>query len=102
RSERLALAVVAAAVTLPIVSVGAMLMTIDAPFTCAWTWALVFGQRAWRGGSLLAWRRPLLDAGDPGQVHDGPLDSVVCDVLGHDAGPASPSFSTRLLAHDRN
>src|ERR1035438_7845331 len=46
RSEKLAFIVVALALTLPIVNAGALLMTIDAPFTCAWMWALVFAQRA--------------------------------------------------------
>src|SRR5205085_1273409 len=30
----------------PIIAVGSALMTIDAPFTCAWMGALVFAQRA--------------------------------------------------------
>jgi hypothetical protein len=43
RRERLALGVVALALTLPPVAVGASLMTIDAPYTCLWGWALVAG-----------------------------------------------------------
>src|SRR5262249_16011682 len=39
---RLALAVVAGALTLPLVNVGSSLMTIDSPYTCCWGWALVF------------------------------------------------------------
>ena len=31
------------ALTLPLISAGASLMTIDAPYTCCWGWALVFG-----------------------------------------------------------
>ncbi len=46
RRESLALLVVAFALTLPVVSVGASLMTIDAPYTCLWGWALVAGHRA--------------------------------------------------------
>jgi hypothetical protein len=46
RDERKAFLLVLLALTLPIVSAGGVLMTIDAPFTCAWTWALVFGRRA--------------------------------------------------------
>jgi 4-amino-4-deoxy-L-arabinose transferase-like glycosyltransferase len=46
QSDKLAFAVVALALTLPIIAAGATLMTIDAPFTCAWMWALVFGYRA--------------------------------------------------------
>src|SRR5262249_20722480 len=42
RSDKLAFAAVALALTLPIVSAGSLLMTIDAPFACAWMWALVF------------------------------------------------------------
>src|SRR5205085_8313079 len=44
--ERFAAAVVAVALTLPPVAPGATLMTIDAPFTCCWGWALVLGHRA--------------------------------------------------------
>lgn len=55
RNEKLALGVVAAALTLPIVAAGLMLMTIDAPFLCAWTWALVFAQRAVFHDSSWAW-----------------------------------------------
>lgn len=46
QSDRRAFGLVALALTLPIVAVGSSLMTIDAPFTCAWMWALVFGHRA--------------------------------------------------------
>jgi hypothetical protein len=46
RSAGLALGVVAIALTLPMVAAGSTLMTIDAPFTCAWMWALVFAHRA--------------------------------------------------------
>src|SRR6266542_3237328 len=42
RSDKLAFAVVALALTVPIVAAGSLLMTIDAPFACAWMWALVF------------------------------------------------------------
>ncbi len=46
QSPKLGFAVVALALTLPIVHAGSLLMTIDAPFTCAWMWALVFAWRA--------------------------------------------------------
>jgi 4-amino-4-deoxy-L-arabinose transferase-like glycosyltransferase len=46
---------IALALTLPIVAAGGMLMTIDAPFTCAWTWALVFAHRALFTDSRWAW-----------------------------------------------
>lgn len=50
----LGLALVAGALTLPIVTAGSTLMTIDAPYTCFWGWALVFAHRAvTRGGG--AW-----------------------------------------------
>jgi len=55
RCDRLAMAVVCVAATLPIVAAGSMLMTIDAPFTCAWVWALVFGHRAVTGESTWLW-----------------------------------------------
>jgi hypothetical protein len=46
RNGKLALVVVALALTLPVVAAGSTLMTIDAPFTCAWMSALVFGYLA--------------------------------------------------------
>lgn len=55
QSDQLALAVVAVALTVPAVSAGSLLMTIDAPFTCLWGWALVLGHRAVFGGSRWAW-----------------------------------------------
>ncbi len=55
RREPLALAVVAAALTLPPMTAGSMLMTIDAPYTCCWGWALVLGHRAVFRGSGWAW-----------------------------------------------
>ncbi len=55
RRESLALAVVGAALTLPLVSAGSSLMTIDAPYTCCWGWALVLGHRAVFRGSAWAW-----------------------------------------------
>jgi 4-amino-4-deoxy-L-arabinose transferase-like glycosyltransferase len=53
--DQLALGVVAAALTLPVVATGSSLMTIDAPFTCCWAWALVLGHRAVFRGSAWAW-----------------------------------------------
>lgn len=52
---RLALALVAVALTMPLIAVGSTLMTIDSPYTCCWGWALVFGHRAVRGGSPRNW-----------------------------------------------
>jgi 4-amino-4-deoxy-L-arabinose transferase-like glycosyltransferase len=43
---RLALLTVALSLALPLFHVGALLMTIDAPYVCAWTWALVIAQHA--------------------------------------------------------
>jgi len=49
-------AVVGVALTLPVISVGSYLMTIDAPYVCAWAWALVFSQRALFGAAgMRAW-----------------------------------------------
>ncbi len=53
--EKLAAAVVAVALTLPPVVAGAGLMTIDAPYTACWVWALVLGHRAAVRGSGWAW-----------------------------------------------
>jgi hypothetical protein len=55
RRERWALAAVGIALTLPLIAAGSVLMTIDAPFTCAWGWALVFAHRAMFRGSVWAW-----------------------------------------------
>src|SRR5262245_49033995 len=46
----LALAVVAAGSTMPVLHAGASLMTIDAPYTACWAWALVFAWRAVTAG----------------------------------------------------
>ncbi len=55
RCDRLALAVTALALTLPIVAAGAALMTTDAPFMCAWMWALVFACRSLVRPTWWAW-----------------------------------------------
>jgi hypothetical protein len=55
QDERLAFGVVAFGLTLPIVSAGSTLMTIDAPYTCCWGWALVFGYYAVFQGAAWAW-----------------------------------------------
>lgn len=46
RCEWLACGVVALALTLPVIAVGASLMTIDAPYTCCWGGALVLTHHA--------------------------------------------------------
>jgi hypothetical protein len=51
----LALAVVAAALTVPLIAAGASIMTIDAPYTCCWGWALVLTHRAVFRGCGWAW-----------------------------------------------
>jgi hypothetical protein len=53
--ERLAFAVVALALTLPPVVAGSTLMTIDAPYTACWGWALVFGHAAAVRNRAWAW-----------------------------------------------
>jgi hypothetical protein len=53
--EPIAVAVVGIALTLPIIAVGACLMTIDAPYTCCWGWALVLAFQAVFRGSRWAW-----------------------------------------------
>ncbi len=55
RRETLALGVVALALTQPAIAAGSSLMTIDAPYTCCWGWALVLGHRAIFRGSWWAW-----------------------------------------------
>jgi hypothetical protein len=51
----LAMAVVALALTLPMLSAGSTLMTIDAPYTCCWGWALVLGHHAVFRDKTWAW-----------------------------------------------
>lgn len=53
--ESLGLAAVAASLTLPAFHAGGVLMTIDAPFACLWTWALVAGHKAAVLGNRWAW-----------------------------------------------
>jgi 4-amino-4-deoxy-L-arabinose transferase-like glycosyltransferase len=55
RREKWALFVVTLGLTLPILSAGSLLMTIDAPYTCAWGWALVFVYRALFRDSSWSW-----------------------------------------------
>jgi hypothetical protein len=55
RREGLAFAVVAVALTSPPVVAGSTLMTIDAPYTCCWGWALVLGYQAILRGARWAW-----------------------------------------------
>jgi 4-amino-4-deoxy-L-arabinose transferase-like glycosyltransferase len=46
RQPSLAFAVLLLASSLPVLAAGALLMTIDAPYVCLWTWALVAAHRA--------------------------------------------------------
>src|SRR5205823_14837166 len=55
RREGLACAVVALALTSPVVVAGSSLMTIDAPYVCCWGWALVLGYQALVRGTRWAW-----------------------------------------------
>lgn len=55
RRESWAFGVVALALTQPIVAAASSLMTIDAPFTACWTWALVFAYLALTSGRLSFW-----------------------------------------------
>jgi Dolichyl-phosphate-mannose-protein mannosyltransferase len=54
-SARLGLGIVGVALSLPLIAAGASLMTIDAPYTCCWAWALVLAYRAVFRGSNWAW-----------------------------------------------
>src|SRR5262249_30644056 len=55
RDERLAFLVLVFALTIPVLSVGRTIMTIDAPFTCCWGWALVLGHQAIFRPSMRSW-----------------------------------------------
>lgn len=53
--DQTGLAVVGIALTLPIIAVGASIMTIDSPYTCCWGWALVLSYQAVFRASRWAW-----------------------------------------------
>jgi hypothetical protein len=53
--ESLAAAAVALGLTLPVITAGSSLMTIDAPYVCCWGWALVLGLHAIRTRAAWAW-----------------------------------------------
>ncbi len=55
RSEKLSFVLIVLASTLPVISAGSMLMTIDSPFVCCWAWALVFGYLALFAEKKWAW-----------------------------------------------
>jgi 4-amino-4-deoxy-L-arabinose transferase-like glycosyltransferase len=55
RSTALAFAALLIAATIPMASVGAKLMTIDAPLATCWVWSLVCLHAALRHDSTLAW-----------------------------------------------
>ncbi len=54
-SDRLALAAVGLGIALPPLSAGAVLTTIDAPFLCCWSWALLAAHRAVFDGDRRGW-----------------------------------------------
>jgi hypothetical protein len=55
RREGLAAAVVGIALTWPVLAAGSALMTIDAPYSCCWCWALVCGHEAVFHRARWAW-----------------------------------------------
>jgi len=55
RDRRFALVTLALALTVPPMTAGAVLMTIDAPFLACWTWSLVFLHRAITDGRTWNW-----------------------------------------------
>lgn len=55
RSDRLALGVVLVILTLPSFLALSVVMTIDAPFLCCWSWALVLGRMAAIDNKFWAW-----------------------------------------------
>lgn len=40
---------------IPVLAIGGVLITCDTPLVCCWTWAAVWGYRAWRDDSIPAW-----------------------------------------------
>jgi hypothetical protein len=55
RRESLAFGVVALTLTQPLMAAGSSIMTIDAPYTACWGWALVFGYLAAVRNKFWAW-----------------------------------------------
>lgn len=55
RRPRVALAAVALTFTIPVLVLGSVVMTIDVPLACAWTWALASVQRALARDSRAGW-----------------------------------------------
>jgi hypothetical protein len=55
RQSHLALSAVALTFTIPILAVGAILMTIDAPLACLYVWTLVAIQAGLSGRSTIPW-----------------------------------------------
>jgi hypothetical protein len=55
KREGLALLVMVVTLTLPLITAGSLLMTIDSPYTCCWGWSLVLGHQAVFRGSRWAW-----------------------------------------------
>ena len=55
RSDRLAFSVVLIASTVPVFSAMSLLITIDSPYVCCWSWALMAGHRALFRNERWAW-----------------------------------------------
>ncbi len=98
---RLALAVVAVALTLPLITAGRSLMTIDSPYTCCWCWALVFAHQAIIRRSSWAWEATGGDGvpGYPRQVHDGGVRALSDAFPAHESRASSSAVLGRLLEH---
>ncbi|OWK47393.1 ArnT family glycosyltransferase [Fimbriiglobus ruber] len=54
-SNRFALVVTALVLTVPPLTAGSVMITIDAPYLCCWAWACVFVQRGVTGGWWWVW-----------------------------------------------
>lgn len=52
---RISLAILVIALSIPPISAASSIMTIDAPFTCAWVWALILGHMAIFENKPFAW-----------------------------------------------
>jgi 4-amino-4-deoxy-L-arabinose transferase-like glycosyltransferase len=55
RRHGLALFTLLLSLTLPLISAGSSLMTIDAPYCCCWVWAMILAHRAIFSSSAWAW-----------------------------------------------
>ena len=101
--ERLGFLVVVGMMMQPVIALGSLLMTIDAPFTCCWTWALVTGHRAVMTDSRWNWILTglLVGIGVLAKYTMATLAFFAVSLSGVYARNAQHPATAKSLAHDR-